>query len=29
MTTLNPRQLGDALRAGARGIHPSKPAPAC
>ncbi|MGH3186466.1 MAG: hypothetical protein ACRDPY_14260 [Streptosporangiaceae bacterium] len=22
MTTLNPRQLGDALRAGARGIHP-------
>jgi hypothetical protein len=22
MTTLDPRQLGDALRAGARGIHP-------
>ena len=22
MTTLNPRQLGDALRAGARGIYP-------
>ncbi|MGH3224516.1 MAG: hypothetical protein ACRDPY_38520 [Streptosporangiaceae bacterium] len=22
MTTLNPRQLGDALRAGARGVHP-------